>query len=526
VEEKEEEKGQKGKIPRRLSLMQKLELFVTNTATYIRGSIRSEDYNELKKVLGYRPPNADFMVQNFNEKQKDNTHSWEWDGTISTVCYPGKCRCYVKKKGMHFPTGLLGKARTFFLNREIRFKIVDGRKPVLKTLSLSMSSEFEQRPYQKEVVDKACERGRGIIKVATGGGKSVIAANIIQKLGVSPFIFYVTSVDLMLQAQDSLQNFITSNGSNLKVGIIGDSKFDIKDINVMTIQTAIRSVGEKWTKFDDEDTGKEDCSLDDKRKEIRSLIITAKGLIIDECQHWAAKTCQVISDYSMSARYKIAMSATPHRDLGDDILIDACFGREISDINASFLIKKGYLVKPRIFLIPITNNRGIGLRSYPRLYKRCISHNDVRNSVIVNIAKNFEEDNRNILILCKHIEHGKLLQSSIPGSTFLRGLTSSKKRKQHLGKMRKKEAGITVATVIFDEGIDCKSLDTLILAGSGKSKTRALQRIGRILRPYPGKKDAIVVDFIDHARHMLSHSKERIKMYKSELEFDISTLKM
>jgi len=62
--------------------------------------------------------------------------------------------------------------------------------------------------------------------------------------------------------------------------------------------------------------------------------------------------------------------------------------------------------------------------------------------------------------------------------------------------MREGAPSITIASVIFDEGIDCRPLDTLILAGGGKSATRSLQRIGRILRPYEGKTKAIAVDFI------------------------------
>lgn len=113
----------------------------------------------------------------------------------------------------------------------------------------------------------------------------------------------------------------------------------------------------------------------------------------------------------------------------------------------------------------------------------------------------------------------------IPGSTFLYGKTSKKKRKEHLALMRENRSRITIASVIFDEGIDCKPLDTLILAGGGKSPTRALQRIGRILRLFKGKTDAIVVDFMDNCQYLQSHSKKREKIYKSEDEFIIKRQK-
>ena len=138
-------------------------------------------------------------------------------------------------------------------------------------------------------------------------------------------------------------------------------------------------------------------------------------------------------------------------------------------------------------------------------------------------------DGRSVLILCKQIAHGKILEKLIPGSKFLHGTHSAKKRKAHLDLMRSGDASVTIASTIFDEGVDCKPLDGLILAGSGKSSTRALQRIGRVLRPYtyPNgrvKSQAMVVDFMDECKYMRDHSKRRLQIYKTEPEFDVEMM--
>jgi superfamily II DNA or RNA helicase len=71
----------------------------------------------------------------------------------------------------------------------------------------------------------------------------------------------------------------------------------------------------------------------------------------------------------------------------------------------------------------------------------------------------------------------------------------------------------------------------LILAGSGKSQTRALQRIGRVIRAYEDKqtgfvkKDAYVVDFHDNIKYMLNHSRARRRIYETEPEFVIKDFK-
>jgi superfamily II DNA or RNA helicase len=315
------------------------------------------------------------------------------------------------------------------------------------------------------------------------------------------------------------------NGIGIDVGIVGGNKCDIKDINVVTVQTAIKACGEKYEKFDEEDGLEDDSILDSRRSEIYNLITNAKGIAADEIQHWASKSCQVISDYSSGARYRWGLSATPYRDKGDDILIDACFGKVIADINASFLIERKYLVPPTIHFIPISNMYGKHFPSnYHTVYTSAIVENAERNKIIADLASAMAAEGKTVLVLCTRVAHGKMLNSLIDNSIFLHGATSDTVRKEHLQKMRDKKAPITVATVIFDEGIDVCALDTLILAGAGRSQTRALQRVGRTLRPYPGKTESTVIDFWDNCKYLLSHARKRKKIYETESLFKIEMM--
>ena len=468
----------------------KLTLRVDHNSTYVEGRMQSETYEKFKKELGYLPENSFWMVKNNADKAKDHeTWKKDWDGTISAVCWNKHfCHCHTKKSGLHFHTGLLSTAVDFFRANDIPFHRIDIRSKTEKTDKYSMSEEFEFRDYQQDIINKVVgtktTKGieRGIIKVATGGGKTGIAAGIVAGMGVSPTIMYVPSIDLLKQAKDELEKFIRKDGLPIKVGMIGGGCRDIQDVNIMTIQTAVRSLGGVWVKFDDEDKTKDDTNIDDIKSDVRDLIKSSKLMICDEVQHWAAETCQIISDASLSCQYKYGMSATPYRDQGDDILIQGCFGKVIADISASFLIQRDYLVRPTIYFLDIANMRGIRKSNYANIYRQAIAENEYRNGKIVEMAGRFHASGRKILILVKQIAHGKMLEKLIPDSTFMHGGTGKKKRAAHLDKMRKGEPQITIASVIFDEGIDVRPLDTLILAGGGKSPTRALQRIGRIRR--------------------------------------------
>ena len=82
---------------------------------------------------------------------------------------------------------------------------------------------------------------------------------------------------------------------------------------------------------------------------------------------------------------------------------------------------------------------------------------------------------------------------------------------------------VLVASKIFDQGVDIPELDALILAGSGKSTGRALQRIGRVIRKYPGKEKAIVIEFMDNCKYLKNHSEVRMESIKPK-KFQIKEL--
>lgn len=276
----------------------------------------------------------------------------------------------------------------------------------------------------------------------------------------------------------------------------------------------------------------------------------ANGVVVSNCHHIPANTVSEVSRYCKDAFYRIGVSATPWRDAGDDLLIEATLAKRKpeNNINASKLIELGFLVPCTIYFVPI--KQVFKGKNYHKLYDEAIVNNVERNESIVKIALKMKDTKqKTTLILIQRIEHGEKLQQmlfeKIPQTAtmvtieddkgkkvavrvknveFLSGQDDSIRRKAVIQAVKDKKVDILIGSTIADEGLDLPNLDCLILAGGGKSSTRAFQRVGRVLRLAANKDRAIVFDFEDSTPILNRHSKVRKKLYQTEPGWEIKYL--
>lgn len=197
----------------------------------------SEDWNECKefkanirKVLAYQVPGADF-----SPKYKEG----KWDGYISLYDW----------KTVSFPTGVLSLVVNYLKEQEIPYKLINKRIKPEKNCKLKANLKKHNKElyfYQKGAVEKALAAGRGVISIATGGGKTLIASELIAQISTVPFLFYVPSISLLRQTHREFVKYLEQNGHPPHVGFIGANICDInfKGINVITYQTALSAFNE------------------------------------------------------------------------------------------------------------------------------------------------------------------------------------------------------------------------------------------------------------------------------------------
>lgn len=406
-----------------------------------------------------------------NEKHLRETYGPEWDGRIALF----------EKGSGFFPLGLLDKVLKELRMEGTTFKMIDERVRPEKTHDFEMNVSL--RDYQEVTMKKAIENEGGILQLATGAGKTKTASALVSYFGMNT-IFFVHTKFLLGQAKEALEEVLGT-----KIGQVGDGVVDIQPVTVAMIQTTIKALGGDYEPSLDEKDGEvyvENMNLKNKESQIVEMLDKSDVLFFDECQFVAAESFYTIANYC-PAYYKFGLSATPYRSDKKDMMIEAALGKVIHRISASYLIDRGFLTKPRIHYFKIPTRYPYGDdRTYMEIYRCDIVENVLRNERIVQSAISLNKKNKSVLILVQQVLHGTLLKKLFAAKgvdvEFVFGDDNLEKREQEVYRLRTKQSLILIATTIADEGLDVPSLDSVILAGGGKSPSKGMQRVGRALR--------------------------------------------
>lgn len=417
---------------------------------------------------------------------------------------------------LRFSLGLLPRVERFLNNHNHPYIVLDNRPLIKRAPECDISAFLANMgktpfPHQIEALEAAKAQERGIIRIATGGGKSIVSAMITAYFN-KPTIIYVIGKDLLYQFHDLFSKIFQT-----KIGIIGDGKCEVHKINIASIWSIGQAFGLKKQPDDDAD---EITIPKEKYQDIRQAATQSAIHILDECHLAACDTIQGLFKILKPERL-YGLSASPWRDDGADLLVENYLGTRIIDISAKTLIDSGHLVKPLIKFISTPKMKGLSNKKYQTIYSSYIINNDDRNEMIAKAAIKLTEQNYQTLVLFHNISHGEIIYDLLKDKIsceLLSGADNSKTREATKKKLESREINCIIASKIFDIGVDLPSLSGLVVAGGGKSSVRALQRIGRVIRQYPGKTNAAIIDFADQAPYLLDHAEIRKKIYEQEFE--------
>lgn len=417
------------------------------------------------------------------------TSGYTWTAAYRSHRWDGKKHFLSKTRG-RFPTGLVLIVQSALENAgyEVTVDYPQEEPDIVKEPSVI---GIELRDYQLEAIQLGIERKRGIFNMATNAGKTEVMAGLISALDL-PTLCVVHRKELKEQ---TFKRFESRLGN-------------VDNIQVEMIQTLHARRTDKNTKH---------------------LLNETKVILVDECHHLPATTWYNLVQ-SSPAPYRFGFSGTPLRgrqEITDrDLALVAATGVPIYEVGNETLIREGVSSKPYVEFHVVSNPQMWSRMKFDKAYDIGIVQNGTRNRMILDHMKAEKLEGKKVLVLVQRIAHGETLSTN-SGDSFIHGGTSSQERHEEFEKFKNGDRSALIASTILDEGIDVPDIDTLILAGAGKTPWALLQRIGRGMRWKEGGVLKVIeyLDNMDYPDGVLSrHAESRLKFLEEQEEFDVKVV--
>lgn len=311
------------------------------------------------------------------------------------------------------------------------------------------------RPYQKECIEAIPERGRFLIQMATGLGKTVTFANIPRRGRM-----------LILSHRDELvrqpaRYFDCSYGIEQ-----AGNKSHGEEVVSASVQSLVRRLNSfRPSDFD--------------------------IIVVDEAHHAAANSYRKILSY-FRPRLTLGFTATPNR--GDGVSLEGQFDDIIFERDLEWGIKNGYLSDIRCMRVDLGYDlRGVASR---------LGDYDARG---LDQAVNIESANKAVaetyqqyaqgptLIFAASVEHARNIAKEIPGAEVVVG---GEDRTGRLTAFREGKIKCLVNCMVFTEGTDLPNIETVIIARPTQNVALYTQMVGRGTRLAPCKEYLKLIDCV------------------------------
>jgi superfamily II DNA or RNA helicase len=364
-----------------------------------------------------------------------------------------------------------------------------------EALALTDAHLFEPYPHQRSALEAWVSAGRrGVVVLPTGSGKTALALAAMQGTQRSTLIC-VPTLDLMHQWYATLE--VAFPGQT--IGLLGGGSRDFTEVVVATYDSAHRAIethGNRW------------------------------GLLIfDECHHLPGELYRLIAEQSL-APYRLGLTATLERGDGKHRDLESLIGATVFkarpedlaggalapyslvtvsvDLNAEERLAYTNALETRDTFLNSRRIRLGSLEGWSRFVRASASskdgrramlaHRELKRLALATSAKIRALDE----LLPQHLEDRVLVFTDDNAAVYAvsRALlvpaithqTPVKERHAILERFKDGSYPVIVASKVLNEGVDVPEASVaIVLSGTGSTREH-VQRLGRILRPRPGKR--------------------------------------
>lgn len=487
--------------------------------------------NKVSELLSYAVEGASF-TQTFG--------AGKWDGRSS----------FYARRSDSFPAGFVHMVHATLVNEGHKVQIIKHPAPAPLGVESPVVDEFgnddPRYDFQLKALRQVEKHHRGILQVATGGGKSKIAKLIVARYRKMT-LFLTTRGILMYQMADGFKE------AGFNVGYIGDGLFrPTRGVNVGMVQTFVARLEEPDLNGELRNVVKQDAAAREKaskkglpaipaitradivkigterfnektkiRNQTIKLLEMFEVVIGEEAHEAGGNSYYEILRHCKNAHIRIALTATPFMRAGaeDNMRLMAAFGPILLKVSEKELINRGILATPYFRFVDSKPHPKLRKTSpWQRAYTLGYMENPYMLDDIVKEAKRAAALHLPVMTLIQRTSHGdalvKLMRASGLRVEFIHGDDDQDARKRALGRLRRSEIDVLIGTTILDVGVDVPAVGLVQLAGGGKAEVALRQRIGRGLR---AKKVGPNVCFIsDYSTpinsHLTDHTRTRRKI--------------
>ena len=338
---------------------------------------------------------------------------------------------------------------------------------------------YEERPYQTEAKNAILSEWNAGVKktllvLPTGCGKTVVCSNVIDERVKSGgrVLFMAHRGELLSQASKTIHDVTGLDCSLEKAS--SSSLGSSAPVTVGSIQSLAQD--KRLNSFDPD---------------------YFNDIIVDEAHHCLSDSYQKVLGYFANANV-LGVTATPDR--GDQKNLGKYFDSRAYEYSMIRGIREGYLAPIKAQTIPLTldisqvriqngdySSGDIGRSLEPCLEaiaKQMIQYCKGRKTVVflplVKTSQMFCK------ILNRHKKHFKAAE--------VNGM--SKDREKVIKDFERGKYNVLCNSMLLTEGWDCPSVDCVIVLRPTQSRSLYQQIVGRGMRPAPGKKELLLLDFL------------------------------
>ena len=375
------------------------------------------------------------------------------------------------------------------------------------------------RDWQEKAFPLWWANKRGIVKVVTGGGKTIFAIHCLTKYleeeRSKSILIVVPSIALLDQWHEVMSQ--TFNSKDITINGGGEQPEDITKICITTVD----SVKNIINKVDAENT----------------------LLVVDECHKIGTEKRGEMLTNNWHAT--LGLSATPERDYDDNfyiiikrILGDIIFDYDYIDAREDEVIVNFKLLYGYAAMLPEEEDKytkftkniqrraatigGSNMNDYPLkmlIFNRARLVKNSKNRIPYGVELLLKHKRESWIVFTENKKQAKEFNKIINKKGFKSGIYNTdlndEERLHNLTAFKNRELNVLVSCTALDEGFDMPEADGAMILSASSSKRQRIQRMGRVLRITANKENALIVT-VYSSKTEFTKLREESNRYKLE----------